>query len=142
MHHVAFVVGPNDLLPPTNPVGLTLAESNKALFVLDSLDEAFNFKTNLDLVRILELVKGDMPLGLVLDVDNNDALSVNADDLALDNLVGCEISNLVVQCRVQVHTAHRLSDESIEFFWIESEFLDELFAVHGKGKKECNEKLY
>src|SRR5690606_37055309 len=79
-----------DLLPHPHEVGLLLRKDDRALLVLEMLEEHLDLVTNLEVLGLLELVEGNRTLRLEADIEDDrvvgDAQHLLLDDLALGDL--------------------------------------------------------
>jgi hypothetical protein len=91
-----------DLLPDAHEVGLLLREDDRALLVLEVLEEDLDLVADLEVLGILELVERDRALRLEADVED-DRVVGDAEDLRLDDLAFGDLRH-----RALVHRKHRL----------------------------------
>ena len=90
LDRLVALVGHADLFPDPHEVGLLLGEDDRALLILQMLQEDLDLVALLERLGILELVERDRALGLEADVENDrvigDPENLRLDDLALDDL--------------------------------------------------------
>ncbi len=75
-----------DALPHAHEVGLLLRQDDRALLVLEVLEQDFDFVTRLEIGEVLELFERDRPFGFKTDVEDDHVVAdlehLRADDLA------------------------------------------------------------
>ncbi len=100
LHRLVGLVGLLDLLPHPHEVGLLLGEHDRALLVLEVLEEDLDFIARAG--EFLEFVQGHGALGLEADIQDDGALG-DAEDLRLDDLALDDLGH-----RPFIHREHRL----------------------------------
>jgi len=79
------LVGHADALPHAHEVGLLLREDDRALLVLEVLEQDLDLVARLEIGHVLELLERDRPFGLEPDVEDHEVLA-DLEDARLDDL--------------------------------------------------------
>src|SRR6185437_7254842 len=86
LDRLIVLVRESDLLPHAHEIGLLLREDDRALLILEVLEENLDFVTGLDRLEVLELLTRDRAFGLEADIENDggvvDRLNASLHDLA------------------------------------------------------------
>ena len=113
-----------DTVPHAHEVGLLLRKDETSVFIFELLDKHFDFGTDFEGVRVLELSTVNDTFGLVVDVDQ-DFLVVHLADLAHDELALFEAAHAGIHVGVllaEVGAAGTLRSEDFVEIFLGSEF--------------------
>src|SRR5919107_5329539 len=118
------LVGETDALPHAHEVRLLLRQDDRALLILEVLEQDLDLITDLEVREVLELLEGDAALRLEADVEHDEVVA-DLEDVGFDDLALVDRGH-----RAVVHLHHRF-----ELVGRVALIVDEFRTQVGKGAK-------
>src|SRR5688500_4467735 len=124
LDRLIVLVGETDALPHAHEIRLLLREDDRALLVLEVLEQDLHLVADLEIGEVLELLERDAALRLEADVEHDEVVA-DLEDVGFDDLALVDRGH-----RAVVHLHHRFELVGRVAFVV-----DEFGAQVGKGTK-------